>query len=86
MKMSNTLFEAVKSIAADLFMVSSRDLTAGSSADNLERWDSIQHLNLLLALEQKFGVHFDVDELQQMRTIGDIVLVLENKQARMELH
>jgi acyl carrier protein len=41
--------------------------------------DSIQHLNLVLALEQKFAVQLSPEEIDKMKSIGAIVTVIEGK-------
>ena len=42
-------------------------------------WDSVQHLNLMLDLEQTFGVRFEPEDVEQMQSIGLIVRLVEQK-------
>jgi acyl carrier protein len=74
-----TTFEQVRGIASDLFAVPLDRITAESSPETLESWDSTQHLNLVLALEEKFGFQLSPEEMEQMRNIGEIVKLVENK-------
>jgi acyl carrier protein len=39
----------------------------------------MQHLNLVLALEEKFDVHFSPEEIEEMRSLGTIAAMLEVK-------
>ena len=74
-------FEDVCAIAADIFQVAARRITLESSPDTIESWDSLQHLNLILALEQSFGLEFEPEEIERMTSIGAILAILEEKQA-----
>jgi acyl carrier protein len=64
---------------SDIFAVSPESVTADSSPDTIESWDSIQHLNLVLALEEKFNLQFSPEEMEEMRSVGQIVAMLESK-------
>lgn len=74
-------FEDVSAIAADIFQVAARRITQESSPDTIESWDSLQHLNLILALEQSFSLEFEPEEIERMTSIGAILAILEEKQA-----
>jgi len=69
----------VRAIMADLFQVDAAALTPESSRDTLGAWDSANHLTLVLALEEEFGVSFDVSEIESMFSLKDILSVLEGK-------
>lgn len=77
--MTSPIFEQVRTIASDLFTVPTDRITGDSSAETIETWDSIQHLNLVLALEEKFGFQLSTDEIEQMQTIGQIAALVERK-------
>jgi acyl carrier protein len=77
--MSSPLFERVRGIAADVLQVAATQLTLESSTENVDSWDSVHHLNLVLALEQEFDLQFEPEEMDQMHSISHIVNVLENK-------
>lgn len=64
---------------ADIFGVPADQLTAESSPDNVETWDSIQHLNLVMALEQEFGVQFSPEEIEQLLSVELVASLVEEK-------
>jgi acyl carrier protein len=74
-----TIFEQVQGMASDLFGVPADQITRESSTESVEAWDSTQHLNLVLALEDKFNIQFSPEEMEQMRNIGSTVKLVENK-------
>ena len=82
--MMGSVFDRVRRVAADLFGLPLAEVSAGSSPETIEAWDSMQHLNLVLALEQTFGVRFSPDEIEQMSSVGSIVASLESKSANTE--
>lgn len=40
--------------------------------DDVEGWDSLGHLRLVTALQERFGIEFDVDEIMEMENVGRI--------------
>ncbi len=80
--MSSTIFERVRTVAADVLDVPPARLDARASTETVESWDSLQHLNLVLALEQEFGVQFEPEEMERMTSVGRIVELLEARAAR----
>lgn len=54
-------------------------LTPSTGQENLERWDSMSHIELVLALEMEFDVQFTTAEFSQMTTIADILSLLREK-------
>jgi acyl carrier protein len=75
----NSTFEQVQAIASDIFGVPARKITADSSPETIENWDSMQHLNLVLALEEKFGLQLDPEEIEQMKSVGAVAALVEKK-------
>jgi acyl carrier protein len=51
-------------------------LARETSPRDVPRWDSLQHIALVSAIERTFGVQLSMDEMMEMRTVGDIEAVL----------
>ncbi|MGO9259629.1 MAG: acyl carrier protein [Bryobacteraceae bacterium] len=77
--MNAAIYEKVRSIAADMLQVKIATLKADSSPETVDTWDSVHHLNLVLALEESFGFQFSPEEMDQMKTIGQIAGMVETK-------
>jgi acyl carrier protein len=73
------VFEQIRTMASDLFGVPVEQITAASSPQTLENWDSIQHLNLVLAVEEKFGVQLSPEEIEEMKSVGETAKLVESK-------
>jgi acyl carrier protein len=74
-----SIFEQVRRIASDLFATPADRITANSTPETIETWDSIQHLNLILALEEKFEIQLSPEEIEQMHSIGQVTMTVEAK-------
>lgn len=62
-------------IFVDLFQYDGPILPA-TSPDDIERWDSLQHIALVRMIEQTFGVTLTMDEMVEIRSVADIENVL----------
>ena len=51
-------------------------LGRSTSPDEVSRWDSLQHIALVRSLEETFDIQLSMDEMMEMRTVGDIENVL----------
>jgi acyl carrier protein len=70
--MVDDLSERVQQIAADVFGVDPAALTSSSTPDDIDTWDSVAQLNLLVALEDEFGITMDLEAVAMGASIGDI--------------
>lgn len=69
----------VRGVAAGVFGLNLDDVAAHASSESLVGWDSLGHLNLMLAIEAEFGVTFSVEELGELRSIAAIVAALRSR-------
>ncbi len=47
-----------------------------TTPEDVPRWDSIGHMNLVGAMEQEFGQQFDIDEIMEMENVARILQIL----------
>lgn len=80
--MTLTILDQVRGVASDLFGLPVDRIRAESSPDTIEAWDSTQHLNFVLALEEKFGLQLSPEEMEQMRNVGEAARLVEDKLPR----
>jgi acyl carrier protein len=73
------MLEQVRRIVADVFQVSLETVQPASSPDTIESWDSLHHLEMVLALEQEFGMQFTPEEIEQLLSVELIVSLLAEK-------
>jgi acyl carrier protein len=72
------LYEALSEIFRDLFM---RDvpLRPDLSAKDVPGWDSFKQIEIIVALEEHYGIKFHTRELDSLHNVGDLVRVLSGK-------
>jgi acyl carrier protein len=73
------LKEKVFKIISLVMDVSSEEVNELSSPENLKKWDSFQHMNLILALEEEFQIKFTDEEIVRMGNASIILEALQNK-------
>ena len=49
------------------------------TANDVEGWDSLSHLNLILAIEERFNIQFTQKELRSHKKVGDLIQSIESK-------
>jgi len=78
--MTDPLRAQILKIASDVLEVPVEQLTDESSSEDLKTWDSIQHLTMVLALEQKIGIRFEPEEIERMTSLHAIEEIVRAKQ------
>ena len=66
----------LKTVIATILEVEPGDISEDSSSDTIEQWDSLRHMNLVLALEDEFGVSIPDEEAADITSYKLIRLVL----------
>ena len=79
--MNHGIVQDVCRILADVLHLDPSTVSAASSRDTIPSWDSIGHVNLVLALEQHFDLQFLPEEMMQMLSVELIGLLVEEKLA-----
>jgi acyl carrier protein len=65
--------DRIKRVMSQVLGVPADKITPESSQDTIERWDSIGHMNLCLALEEEFEISFDDQQVVSMTNYASIV-------------
>ncbi len=69
--------QELKQVIADIFNVSLEDITSESSMDTIESWDSIRHMNLVIALEDAYSIEIPDEDAANITSFKLIKLVVE---------
>ena len=77
--MDQTILDRVCNIISNLMQVPPEKVNASSSPATIQTWDSLQHLNLVLSLEETFGLQFSPEETVQLLDVETIVMLIEEK-------
>jgi len=71
--------EQVKQILGDIFDLDPSSIDGATEKNRTANWDSLNHINMVVALEQEFNVSFDLSEIEAMVSFQDIVEIVERK-------
>ncbi len=71
----------VKSVMAEVFEIDQNSINDDASQKTISEWDSLQHLNLMVELEDKFDISFEPEEIGDMTTLEKIVENIEKLRA-----
>ncbi len=70
--------QRIKKVMSVVFDVPPESITGNASADTIETWDSLRHLNLIIALEEEFEVTIPDEEVGNMVNYKLIELVIND--------
>ncbi len=68
--------QTVEQIMADVLRMNEADITGNLTMDDLEAWDSLKHMDLIVSIEQVFGIELTFDDIIIMRSVAAIKQVL----------
>ena len=64
--------ERIRAVMAQIFNVDAGSISEESSPEDIERWDSLRHMQLILAIEDEFGVTFADDDIPNLLSLRAI--------------
>lgn len=68
-------------IFRDLFGDPALEINAATTANDIEAWDSLTHINLIVAVEKKFKIKFTAGEVNRLLNVGDLISLIQQKAA-----
>lgn len=73
------IFSKLHEIFLDVFDLDELELTDETSANDIEEWDSLSHIQLIVAIEKAFGIKFTSLEIMKWRNVGEMVTSMQEK-------
>jgi acyl carrier protein len=81
MRMSDTLAR-LNEVFRDVFGDDELSVTRETTAHQVEGWDSLMHVTLIIAVERAFSLRLSSSEVASLESVGDLLELIESKQAR----
>jgi len=78
----NEVFCIVQNIFKNIFNNSDMVITYTTNSDELENWDSLNHINLMSAVEKEFNIKFALGELMELKNVEKIINLIVNKKLK----
>jgi acyl carrier protein len=75
----NEILKQIQEVFREIFSKSDMTISEITSPVEVEEWDSLNHIQIVVALEKKFKIKFTSLELQNWRNVGDIINSIQNK-------
>ena len=70
------VYETLNGVFKDVFDDESITVNDETTSDDIEDWDSLEHINLIAAVEQEFGVKFNMGQVVSMKNVGEMVDII----------
>lgn len=71
------IHEKLTGVLRDIFDNPALQITQATTANDVQGWDSIMHVNLIVAVEQEFGTRFTTKEVKSLANVGDFIRLIE---------
>lgn len=71
----------IQSILRDVLDLEDLVVSRSTTAPAVEGWDSLAHINIIVAMEQDFGLKFALGELEELKNVGDMADLVRKKNA-----
>jgi len=68
--------QKILEIVSQIMGVPLQSVTLASSAENIPTWDSLKHMNLVLALEQTFDIHLSEEQIVELTRVDSILTIV----------
>ena len=75
--MSQSTLDDVVEIMTGILGLASGSLTLDSSMETVKQWDSLQHINVIMDVEQRFGIVLTPEEVMELHTVRSIVNIVQ---------
>lgn len=66
------MIDALPTLVADIMDMDRSDVSPSLSREEEDRWDSLNHLRLVTAVEEEFSIRLTMEEIEKIATLGDL--------------
>ncbi len=73
------IIQKLTQVFKDVFDLDDVVLTVDTTADDIEEWDSLEHINLISAVESTFKMKFKMKEVSTMKNLGEMIDIIEER-------
>ncbi len=75
----NEIIERLNTVFRDVFGDDSISVNPRTTADDIDDWDSIEHINLIAAVEEEFDMRFKMREVSGMKNVGEMIQIISER-------
>ena len=70
------VFERLNKVFRDVFDDDDITVTETTTSADIDDWDSLEHINLVVEIENQFGMKFTMGEVHEMKNVGEMVDII----------
>jgi len=71
------IFDTLNEIFRDVFDDETIEVDEDTTSEDIDDWDSLEHINLIAAIELEFGIKFNMGQIVTMKNVGEMVDIIE---------
>ena len=71
--------DKLQEVFQDVFDDDEIEIADDTTADDIEAWDSLTHVQLIVAVEKAFGVKFSTVEVMKLKNVGEFIALIDKK-------
>ena len=71
--------EIVRRIFRDVFDDETLEVNDSTNSSDIEDWDSLEHIALIVSMEKEFDLKFDLKEVNKLANVGEMVDLIASK-------
>ena len=75
----NNIKEKLQNVFVDVFDDEDLRISNSTNSDDIEEWDSLNHIALVLSIEKCFNIRFIIGEVLSLKDVGEMIQLLEEK-------
>ena len=76
---SKTIYARLNKVFRDVFDDDSIKVTPKTTADDIDDWDSLEHITLIAAVECEFKMKFKMGEISSMKNVGEMASIIAQR-------
>lgn len=69
-------YKKLTPVFQDVFEDEDIEVTDATTANDIDGWDSLEHINLITSVEKEFGMKFNMGEVMTMKNVGEMVDII----------
>jgi acyl carrier protein len=73
------IFQKVQEIFRDVFDDEELIISDKTNSDEIEDWDSLEHISLIVSMEKEFSMKFDIKEVNKLENVGEMIDLIKRK-------
>ena len=77
------IYERINMVFRDFFDDDGIEVGAETTAEDIDDWDSLNHITLMAAIEEEFGIRFTMGEVSGMKNVGEMAKIIKERETKL---